>query len=228
MSEDPHDDDTGTNSNDVGSATLVEALAAHEIDLPGDQVEQLEAYCRALWEMNTKLNLTRHTTWDKFVARDLVDSQWLERYLDSGERVLDLGTGGGVPGIVLAILRPDLEVSLCDSVAKKARAVKEIVEQLGLPVTVHHAPVQAVLAEYEFDTLVCRAVAPLPKLLFWLQPHWEAFQQLLLIKGPNWIAEREEASQRKQLNFVRVQQIASYPLAGTESESVILQVRRNA
>ncbi len=53
--------------------------------------------------MNTKLNLTRHTTWDKFVARDLVDSQWLERYLDSGERVLDVGTGGGVPGIILAI-----------------------------------------------------------------------------------------------------------------------------
>ncbi len=230
MSEETHDDEPtdDTEANDTGSASLSEALAAHGIELPEDQIEQLEAYCRALWEMNTKLNLTRHTTWDKFVARDLVDSQWLERYLDSGERVLDLGTGGGVPGIVLAILRPDLEVSLCDSVAKKARAVKEIVDQLGLPVTVHHAPVQAVLAEHEFDTIVCRAVAPIPKLLFWLQPHWEAFNQLLLIKGPNWTAEREEASQRKQLNFVRIQQIASYPLAGTESESVVLQVRRIA
>lgn len=230
MSEDIPDNDSAdeSSSSDAGSQSLSEALAAHQIDLPEDQIEQLEAYCRALWEMNTKLNLTRHTTWDKFVARDLVDSQWLERYLDSGERVLDVGTGGGVPGIVLAILRPDLEVSLCDSVAKKARAVKEIVEQLGLSVTVHHAPVQAVLAEHEFDTLVCRAVAPIPKLLFWLQPHWDAFQQLLLIKDPNWTAEREEASQRKQLNFVRIQQIASYPLAGTESESVILQVRRNA
>ena len=230
MSEDSHDDEPTDDSGsaDAGSASLAEALDAHNIELPEDQIEQLEAYCRALWEMNTKLNLTRHTTWDKFVARDLVDSQWLERYLDSGERVLDLGTGGGVPGIVLAILRPDLEVSLCDSVAKKARAVKEIVDQFGLPVTVHHAPVQAVLAENEFDTIVCRAVAPIPKLLFWLQPHWEAFNQLLLIKGPNWTAERDEAQQRKQLNFVRIQQIASYPLAGTESESVVLQVRRNA
>ncbi len=84
------------------------------------------------------------------------------------------------------------------------------------------------LAEHEYDTLVCRAVAPIPKLLFWLQPHWEAFNQLLLIKGPNWTKERDEAAQRKQLKYVRIEQIANYPLAGTESESVILQVRRNA
>jgi 16S rRNA (guanine527-N7)-methyltransferase len=228
MSEDSSAEEPTDDPQDTGSASLSDALAAHDIELPEDQIEQLEAYCRALWEMNTKLNLTRHTTWDKFVARDLVDSQWLERYLDSGERVLDVGTGGGVPGVLLAILRPDLEVSLCDSIAKKARAVQEIVTQLGLPITVHHAPVQAVLAEHEFETLVCRAVAPIPKLLFWLQPHWEAFNQLLLIKGPNWTNERDEAAQRKQLKYVRIEQIASYPLAGTDSESVVLQVRRNA
>ena len=65
--------------------------------------------------------------------------------LDAGEKVLDVGTGGGVPGIVLAIVRPDLEVALCDSVAKKAKAAAEIVAELGLKVPVHHAPVQEVL-----------------------------------------------------------------------------------
>jgi 16S rRNA (guanine527-N7)-methyltransferase len=227
MSEDSPDDTTDdSGSTAAGSATLSEALAAHRIELPAEQITQLEAYCRALWEMNTKLNLTRHTTWDKFVSRDLVDSQWLEKQLDPGERVLDLGTGGGVPGIVLAIIRPDLQVSLCDSVAKKARAVQEIVEQIGVPVTVHHAPVQAILPDFSFDTLVCRAVAPIPKLLFWLQPHWDGFNQLLLIKGPNWTAERDEAAQRKQMNYVTIKKIASYPLAGTESESVVLRVKR--
>ncbi len=54
--------------------------------------------------------------------------------------MLDVGSGGGVPGIILAILRPDLEVTLCDSVAKKAKAVGEIVERIGLPIRVLHAP----------------------------------------------------------------------------------------
>ena len=63
----------------------------------------------------------------------MVDSYELSKLLEQGERVLDVGTGGGVPGIVLAILRPDLVVSLCDSTQKKARAVEAIVADLGLP-----------------------------------------------------------------------------------------------
>src|SRR5689334_10945166 len=96
--------------------TLTAALARHSIELEADQIESLDRYCRALWEWNEKLNLTRHTDYEKFVARDVVDSMALEQFLDAGERVLDVGTGGGVPGVVLAIVRPDLEVTLSESV----------------------------------------------------------------------------------------------------------------
>ena len=78
------------------------------------------------------MNLTRHTTLEKFVGRDVVDSYQLGKLLEQGERVLDVGTGGGVPGVVLAILRPDLSVSLCESTQKKARAVEAIVARAGL------------------------------------------------------------------------------------------------
>ncbi len=72
---------------------------------------------------------------------------------------------------------------------KSSRAVTEIVSELGLNIPVLHGPVQAVLQEHEFDTLVCRAVAPITKLLFWLKPCWDQFQQVLLIKGPAWKEE---------------------------------------
>jgi methylase of polypeptide subunit release factors len=90
--------------------------------------------------------------------------------LRGDERVLDVGTGGGAPGVILAILRPDLRVELCDSVAKKARAVEAIVAEAGLPIPVHAAAAQALVAGRRegpdrFDTLVVRAVAPLGKLL---------------------------------------------------------------
>ncbi|REK10823.1 MAG: 16S rRNA (guanine(527)-N(7))-methyltransferase RsmG [Planctomycetota bacterium] len=214
--------------NDVASDTLQAALARHGIDLPDDEVELLDRYCRALWSWNEKLNLTRHTDYEKFVSRDVVDCLQLERLLDAGDRVLDLGTGGGVPGVVLAIVRPDLEVTLCDSVAKKAKAAAAIVEQTGLtvPVKVHHAPAQEVLEREQFDAVVVRAVAPLVKLLRWVRPCWDAFERLLVIKGPAWTEERKVAREAGLLKGLQLRKVASYPLPGTESESVVLSIRR--
>jgi 16S rRNA (guanine527-N7)-methyltransferase len=206
--------------------TLAAVLNRHGIELEPDQVELLDRYAQALWAWNEKLNLTRHTDYEKFVSRDVVDSQWLERFLDSAERVLDVGTGGGVPGIVLAILRPDLEVSLCESVAKKARAVEDIVRQLGLLISVHHARAEELLSNHDYDTLVVRAVAPLDKLLTWFAPHWNSFGRLLVLKGPAWVEERAKAQEKKLLRGVRINTLATYPLPGTQSESVVLEMRR--
>lgn len=205
---------------------LAAALVRHHIELAEEQVELLDRYCQALWSWNEKLNLTRHTDYEKFVARDVVDSLALEPFLDSGARVLDVGTGGGVPGIVLAISRPDLDVSLCDSVAKKAKVVEEIVRELGLPVRVFHAPAQEVVVRAEFDVLVARAVAPLAKLLVWFKGQWGRFDRLLVIKGPAWVEEREAAREAGLFRGLALRKLASYPLAGTESESVVLSIRR--
>lgn len=205
--------------------TLALALARHGFDLPTDQVELLDRYCQALWALNEKLNLTRHTDYEKFVARDVVDAMALEPFLDSGDRVLDVGTGGGVPGVVLAIVRPDLEVALCDSVAKKAKAVEEIVKEIGLNVNVHHAPAQELVAREHYHVLVVRAVAPLTKLLRWFAEQWESFDRLLVIKGPAWVEERQEAREAGLLHRLELRKLASYPLAGTSSESVVLSIR---
>jgi 16S rRNA (guanine527-N7)-methyltransferase len=204
--------------------TLAAALGRSGIELADDQAAGLDAYCRLLWEWNGKLNLTRHTDYEKFVTRDVVDSQAFEPFLDAGERVLDVGTGGGVPGIVLAILRPDLTVELSESMAKKARAVQAIVSELKLPVAVHHARAEQLLEEKTFDTLVARAVAPLAKLVTWFAPHWESFNRLLVLKGPAWVEERKEARERGLLRSLELRKLASYPLPGTESESVLLSI----
>ena len=118
---------------------LTESLERHRISLPKVQVRKLDEYCQHLWDWNERINLTRHTDYDKFVARDLVDSLALSEFLRPGERILDVGTGGGVPGIPLVILRPDLRVELCDSTGKKALAVSEMVHTMRLDIPVHHA-----------------------------------------------------------------------------------------
>ena len=205
---------------------LSAVLAAHQIELPVAQVALLERYCELLWYWNTKINLTRHTDYEKFVVRDLVDSLAFAEFLEPKENVLDVGTGGGVPGVVLAIVRNDLKMSLSESVGKKANALADIVQRLGLPTPVLHARAEDVLTQRRFDTLVVRAVARLRKLLEWLRPHWDKFDRLLVLKGPAWIDERGEARHHGLMHELSLRKLASYPLPGTESESVLLQIRR--
>ena len=211
--------------DDMTEETLQQALDRYQMDFPEDQVAQLQQYCQLLWQWNTRLNLTRHTTHDKFVSRDVLDSVELSRLLTGGEEVLDVGTGGGVPGIVLAILRPDLTVSLSESVGKKAKVVESIISDLDLPVAVYHDRAENVLEDLRFDTLVARAVGPLWKMCKWFRPHWRSFGSLLAIKGPRWTEERQEARARGLLNGVEMRRVASYPMPGTHSESVILKLQ---
>lgn len=211
------------------SGSLVEAI--QRIGLVGisaEKQETIERYCRLLWEWNSKINLTRHTDYDTFARRDLVDSWELSKLLDQGESVLDFGTGGGVPGIVLAILRPDLHVSLCDSVGKKAMASQSMVKELGLGLRVYACPAKEVIGDHTFDSLVCRAVGPLSKICFWFRDRWPLFGRLLAIKGPRWVEERGEARHRGLMRGLELRKVASYEMPFTQSQSVILQLRRQA
>ena len=97
-------------------SNLKETIESLELPVPDEKIcAQLSAYCDALWKANETVNLTRHTTYEKFVTRDLVDTIQVSRLIPAGREVLDMGSGGGVPGMVLAILRPDLEVTLSES-----------------------------------------------------------------------------------------------------------------
>jgi 16S rRNA (guanine527-N7)-methyltransferase len=209
-------------------ASLAEVLGRYQITLPDEQVAQLERYCALLWEWNARLNLTRHTDYEKFVARDLIDSLVFAEFLDAGEKVVDVGTGGGVPGVVLAIVRPDLKLTLTDSVGKKVKAVSDIVARLGLPVPVYHGRAEQLVREQRQNTLVIRAVARLVKLLDWFSPHWQRFDRLLILKGPSWLDERGEARHFGKMHDVSLRKLKSYQIAGDHGESVLLQIRPKA
>ena len=215
--------------NERGVSVEILKAKAQEIGLDGIPEEawgKLVKYCEVAWDWNDKINLTRHTTPELFVQRDLLDSFQLAKLLGPNEEVLDIGTGGGVPGILVAILRPDLQVSLCDSVAKKAKVAEDIVKQLKLDVRVYPLSVSRVLEDDRFDTLVARGVGPLVRLCGWLKEEWHKIGRLLAIKGPKWVEERGEARHRGMLQGVDLRRLVSYRMPGTESESTILQLAR--
>jgi len=203
---------------------FVAALEKYSYKLPDDTALRIQAYAQLMWQWNEQLNLTRHTTWDKFVGRDLRDCLHLAGLIAPGEDVLDLGSGNGVPGIPLAIMRPDINVSLAESVAKRTKVLDEMVSDLGLPVAVYESRGQDLLEDFRFTSIVTRAVGSIKKLCQWVQPHWSSVDRLLAIKGPKWVDERGEARHYGVLNDLQLRVACSYPLGEGDSEGVILQI----
>jgi 16S rRNA (guanine527-N7)-methyltransferase len=209
--------------------SLADSLDKHRISLPKVQVRKLGEYCGLLWDWNERINLTRHTDYEKFVARDVVDSLALAEFLRTGERILDVGTGGGVPGVILAILRPDLHVELCDSTGKKALAVSEMVQALRLDIPVHHAKAETLLSEKgkRFTTLTIRAVSRMVTLLRCFAPCWSSFDRMLLVKGPKWTEERGESRHYNLMTKIALRCVKTYSTQTSETEtveSVVLQL----
>ena len=205
-------------------ADLHAALHRYKLNIEDDCGEPLVDFCRLLWDWNSRINLTRHTDMDAFVCRDLLDTLRLAGHIPAGSSILDVGSGGGVPGIPLAILRPDLTVALAESVAKKAKVLAAMVQDLELPIKVYADRAEKVLKSQQFDLLTLRAVAPLRKLLFWFRMHPDSFGHLLMIKGPRWVAEFEEAKLLGLADNVNMTVIDEYPTPGHDSNSVILSV----
>ena len=206
-------------------ASLKKTIEMFELEVPDQAYPQLKHYCDALWEINQDLNLTRHTTNELFVTRDLLDSVQLAKLIPKGKSVLDVGSGGGVPGMILAILRPDLKVALTDSVGKKAAALGVIADAAGVNVEIYQCRAEELLEDFRFEYSTARAVGPLKKMGVWFADCWPAVGRMLAVKGPKWIEEKAEADELELLKKVDVRVLAEYEVPGVEWKSVILQLK---
>ena len=206
-------------------AGLNQAIEEAGLEIPAIAYAPLKHYCQRLWEINKTMNLTRHTSYEKFVSRDLLDTLQLSKLIPENQEVLDIGSGGGVPGIVLAILRPDLEITLCESVGKKAHALGELAKAAELDLEIYHCRAEDLLQDFRYDYSVARAVGPLRKMGVWFEGRWPALGRLLATKGPRWLEEKKEADESELLKKVDLRVVAEYEVPGVEWKSVILQLK---
>ena len=157
-----------------------------------EQADQLLAFKRLLAKWNRVYNLTSIDRPEEMVRLHLLDSLAIHPYL-KGQRILDVGTGAGLPGIPLAIVNPNREFVLLDSNSKKTRFVTQAAIELGLKnVSVAHARIEQYRPEQGFDMVMCRAFASLADIVAGTARLLNAGGSILAQKGKLQSAELGE------------------------------------
>jgi 16S rRNA (guanine527-N7)-methyltransferase len=159
---------------------LTAGIAALGLDLPPKGLARLLAYLALLDKWNRVYNLTAVREPERMVSHHLLDSLTAVPYF-TGPAVLDVGSGGGLPGIPLAIARPDLQVTLIDSIAKKTAFLQQVKTELGLGnLAVATGRVEAFRPETGFDVITSRAFSDLREFV--------TLTRHLLKPGGRWLA----------------------------------------
>lgn len=143
-------------------------------DQQKSQFQQLEALYK---DWNEKINVISRKDIDEFYERHVLHSLGIAKIMEftDGTKVLDIGTGGGFPGIPLAILFPNVEFTLVDSIGKKITVVNAVAESLGLKnVKAYHERAEKIKDKFHF--VVSRAVTQMPVFLRWLKGKFEKEQ----------------------------------------------------
>ncbi len=165
----------------------MELIKKYFPELKDEQLEkfaQLEPLYR---EWNEKINVISRKDMDQFYERHVLHSLGIAKVapFEFGTKILDVGTGGGFPGIPLAIMFPDCKFTLVDSIGKKITVVKEVKEALGLKnLNAYHTRAEDLKGQY--DQVVSRAVTQMPKFMGWVKGKITQTPKKALVKHGIW------------------------------------------
>jgi 16S rRNA (guanine527-N7)-methyltransferase len=164
--------------------TLADGARLIQLDLSDTQITQLMDYLALLSKWNSVYNLTAVRDPAHMVTQHLLDSLAAVPAFAQAKNILDVGAGGGLPGMVLAIARPDLRVSMIDTVHKKTAFLTQAKAELCLAnVTVHTARVEQLQVAHRFDVITSRAFAELADFVNWSGHLLEEGGSFIAMKG---------------------------------------------
>ncbi len=194
---------------------------AKECYVSRETLARLKAYVGLLTDWNARHNLVSAASMADVWKRHVWDSAQLAEFIPpEAKSLVDLGSGAGFPGLVLAALRPDLRVVLYESTAKKCRFLEAASERMGRPVEIRNARIEEAKPE-PFDVVTARACAPLDRLLAYAQHFQGPGTVNLFLKGQSVAAELTEAHKSWRMKVLRHE-------SRTDPSGVVLEIRELA
>ena len=212
---------------------LAEKAAMANILLSPKQLEQLTTYYERLIERNKVVNLTALTSPEEVAVKHMIDSFLAVRqaYFPNDASLCDVGTGAGFPGLALKIYRPDLQVTLMDSLAKRLAFLQELIDELGLVgVQVCHMRAEdagrALAHREKYDIVTARAVARLSVLVEYALPLVKTGGYFVAMKGPKYEEEMVDAKRALQKLNGRLDEVVPAVLPGLDDGRAILYIKK--
>jgi len=164
----------------------------------GSRLDRAQRYAEILAGAGVERGLLGPREVDRLWDRHILNSAAIAELLETGERVADIGSGAGLPGIPLALARPDLRVTLIEPLLRRSEFLREVVDDLGLDMTIVRGRAEDLSVRQqvgEMDAVVSRAVASLDKLTEWSMPLLRLDGRMAAIKGER--AEQEIREHRR-------------------------------
>ena len=215
--------------------TLIDECKNQNIELDENKAKALKIYKELLVEWNEKMNLTAITEDYEVIIKHFVDCLECTHLITDEKKIIDVGTGAGFPGMVLAIYYPQIDFTLLDGLNKRLIFLEEVVNKLGLKnVKIVHARAEEAARNEEyfetFDTVVSRAVANLPVLLEYTSPYVKVNGKCIVMKGDN--AKEELDLAKNAMNILKLRNIDkkeykySYTINDEEYNRTILYIEK--
>ena len=195
------------------------------------EANQFDKYMQLLLEWNEKINLTAITEPDQIILKHFIDSTTILKYIKDNDKVIDIGTGAGFPGIPIKIMNETLDITLVDSLNKRVNFLNEIIQSLELDkIQVIHARAEELGRNKEhrevYDVAVSRAVANLSTLLEYLMPFVKVGGICICMKGPNIEEELKTAENAIIELGGKLEKVDNFYLPNSDIERNIIIIRK--
>ncbi|WP_114752260.1 16S rRNA (guanine(527)-N(7))-methyltransferase RsmG [Pleomorphovibrio marinus] len=181
---------------------VLEQVSHYFPNLSGEQKSQFELLEPLYQDWNAKINLISRKDMDHFNTHHVLHSLGIAKVVEfpAGTKVLDIGTGGGFPGIPLAILFPDVQFHLVDSIGKKIQVVKDVVKQLKLS-NVEAQQIRAEALNRKYHFVVSRAVTQMEKFMPWVKGKFKKEDVLDIPNGIFYLKGGDIDEEMESLNI---------------------------
>ena len=215
--------------------TLIDECKKQDIELDVTKAKALKEYKELLVEWNEKMNLTAITEDYEVIIKHFVDCLECTHLITDEKKIIDVGTGAGFPGMVLAIYYPQIEFTLLDGLNKRLIFLEEVINKLELKnVKIVHARAEEAARNEDFfesfDAVVSRAVANLPVLLEYTSPYVKVNGKCIVMKGDN--AQEELELAKNAMNILKLKNVKekeykySYKIDNEEYNRTILYIEK--
>ena len=207
-----------------------EKLIDESIDINNVSFDKFRQFMLLLLDWNTKINLTAIKDENEFIDKHFIDSLTVLKYFKDNDRYIDIGTGGGFPGIPLKIANPTLKGTLIDSVNKKILVNNDVISKLGLKdIEALHVRAEDLAFDKKyrevFDVAISRAVANLTTLVEYMIPFVKVGGKIICMKGPGLQEELSNAKNAIKILGGEVESIETLNI-GNEYERNILIIKK--